>query len=723
MLAAALLLALTAAPASAASTGTVKMARRLAEHAERVRRDPSSSPFANRARAQALRRRLRKAAPEERRLLRLELAAELLNAGEAAEAAAILDAELTRRVDAFSERAARSLLAAAHLRRGEQENCVARHNPSSCLFPIRGAGVHERREGAQAAARVLEGMLSEEPEDLLARWLLNVAHMTLGSYPDGVPGRWRLSPEAFAPEQDFPRFPEGGAAAGVSARGIAGGVIMDDFDGDGLLDLMSSSSRPGDPLRLHLNRGGGVFRDASARLDLPGITGGLNLIQADYDNDGRLDALVLRGGWQGEGGRQPMSLLRNLGGGRFEDATERAGLLTAAPTQTAVWDDFDRDGRLDLFVGFESRPEPGERAYPCALFRGTGDGRFVDVAAEAGAAVVGYFKGAASGDYDGDGWPDLYLSRLDGPNILLRNRGDGGFEDVTLKAGVAAPRSSFTTWFWDYDNDGRLDLFVGGWDGFLALSPRWARDASQGLPVAAHTAADYFGRPTGGGRPRLYRNEGDGTFSDRTREAGLARALFVMGGNFGDLDNDGWPDIYLGTGAPDLRALVPNRAFRGVEGKAFRDVTTAAGLGDLQKGHGIAIGDLRGGGQADVFLVAGGLYEGDEAQSKLFLNPGSGNAWVQLTLEGVRSNRSAIGARVRAVVDDPAGGTREIHAVVSSGGSFGASPLRRHLGLGKAERVRRLEVRWPSGLLQGFDDVAARRGYRLREGDAALSAR
>ncbi len=189
-----------------------------------------------------------------------------------------------------------------------------------------------------------------------------------------------------------------------------------------------------------------------------------------------------------------------------------------------------------------------------------------------------------------------------------------------------------------------------------------------------------------------------------------------MGSNYGDLDSDGWLDIYLGTGNPELSTLLPNRAFRNVDGRFFQDVTTSAGFGHLQKGHGVSFGDLDNDGDQDIYHVVGGAYEGDRFRNALFQNPGHGNHWIALKLEGVKSNRPGIGARIKVVVRTQAG-ERSIHRTVRSGGSFGASPLRQEIGLGAASRIERIEIQWPSGgAPQVVAPVEMDRYYTVREG-------
>ena len=594
-----------------------------------------------------------------------------------------------------------SLQAIAWLRLGEVENCQLNHSVDSCLLPITGDGVHGLRRGAEGALPLLSDLARSRPDDLTHRWLLNVAHMALGDYPDRVPAEVLIDPALFESDTAFPRFYDIAPLAGVAVPEMSGGSVMDDFDGDGLLDLMVSSWGADDPLRLFINRGDGTFEDVSETAGLSGITGGLNMVHADYDNDGDLDVLILRGAWRREAGRVPNSLLRNEGDGTFVDVTHAAGLLDFHPTQTAAWGDFDLDGHLDLVVGNESFPE--DSAHPVQLFHNQGDGTFKEIGALAGVDVRKYVKGVVWGDYDNDGDPDLYLSSILSGNTLLRNdgaddRGQWRFTDVTDVAGVARPILAFPTWFFDYDNDGWLDLFVSGFSNAEHIF----QDA------AGDVLADYLGESTLAERARLYRNRGDGTFEDVSEAAGVADVVHSMGANFGDLDNDGWPDYLLGTGEPDFRALVPNRAYRNDEGRGFLDVTTAGGFGHLQKGHAISFGDLDNDGDQDVHVTIGGAYPGDWYFNALYENPGAGgdNAWVTLVLQGTRANRSAIGARVTVEVDDPTapGGVRSIHGVVGSGGSFGANSLQLELGLGQATAIRRVVVRWPSRAGAGAGD-------------------
>ena len=597
-------------------------------------------------------------------------------------------------------------LALAYLRLGEQMNCLARHGPESCLMPIRGTGIHASPEGSRKALEELASLLRRYPDDVASRWLLNLAYMTLGEYPDGVPAEWLIPPSTFASDHDIKTFPNIASKLGLDIAGLAGGSIMEDFDRDGFLDIMASGWGLREQLRYFGNNGDGSFSERTEQAGLLGQVGALNLCHADYDNDGDADVLVLRGAWLGAGGRHPNSLLRNNGDGTFDDVSDEAGLTGLYPTQTAAWADYDNDGWLDLFVGNESSQRD---THPSELYRNNGDGTFTEVAAELGVAHVGFVKGVAWGDYDNDGLQDLYLSRGTQPNVLYRNDGARDdkwrFTEVTARAGVSEPLSSFTTWFWDYDNDGWLDLYVAPFPGFDGYS-------------LESIVAGYLGRPDAQLFGRLYRNNGDGTFSDATSAVGWDLPMLVMGANFGDLDNDGYPDVYLGTGEPALRTLLPNRMYRNLEGRRFQNVTTSGGFGHLQKGHGISFGDLDNDGDQDIYAVMGGAVLGDVAYNALFLNPGHGNRWITLQLEGVRSNRPAIGARIRVLVETDAG-AREIHTTVGSGGSFGSNSLQQEIGLGAAISIREVEIRWPAtNATQRFRNLEPDQAYRIREGEA-----
>ncbi len=591
-------------------------------------------------------------------------------------------------------------LAFAYMRFGETQNCALGNNADSCLLPIQGEGVHRLPEGSRKAIDYFQEILPRAPKNtpgyLSALWLLNIAYMTVGGYPDEVPAEYLIPPNSFASDEPFPRFPNVARRAGVDTFNLSGGAVAEDFNYDGYLDLLVSTYDPAGQVRLFLNQKDGTFTDRTAEAGLTGIFGGLNMVQSDYDNDGDVDVLMLRGAWMGSKGRHPKSLLRNNGDGTFTDVTFDAGLGVHNPSQTASWADFDNDGDLDLYVGIESA---ADLKATCQLFDNRGDGRFEDRASSAGVENDHWTKGVTVGDYDSDRFPDIYLSNLDGANRLYRNNRDGTFTDVAPLLGVTGPMVSFPTWFWDFNNDGVLDIYVAGYDALID-----------------DLAASYLGLSNDAERASLYEGDGRGGFRDVARERNLDRPSAPMGANFGDLDSDGYLDFYLGTGYPPYYALMPNLMYWNRGGKRFADVTTAGGFGNLQKGHAVVFADFDRDGDQDVFEQMGGALAGDRFYNSLYENPGFGNRWVEVELTGVQSNRSAIGARIRVQLKEE-GKSRSIYKHVNSGGSFGANPLQQMIGLSKAERIELLEVYWPtSDVTQSFRDVPMERSIQIREG-------
>jgi len=670
--------------------------------------DRRESPFANDARVAEIIAQGPGAGLQGRMTYQGQLSEQLLYAGRFAEAADSLSSLLAAIDDAGMgvpaefRRTIAELRASVYLKWAEQQACVDDGQVDRCLFPVRGEDAGPGAQIALEAVRAYAALLEEEPGDAESRWLMNIAAMLAGTYPGGLPDGSAMPPDAFRSTGDVGRFVDRAADVGLAAAGHAGGAILDDFDRDGDLDAMLSGWLLEDPL-LYFENVGGRFEDRTSEAGLDGFFGGLNMKHADYDNDGFLDVLVLRGAWLPFG--HPNSLLRNRGDGSFEDVTEVAGLLDPNSSQTADWADFDGDGWIDLYVGNESS---GRRRTPNQLFHNQGDGTFRNIALGSGADVVGFVKGVAWGDYDNDGDPDLYVSRMGEPNVLLRNEGPSEtsgwlFRDVTEEAGVSEPVVSFPVWFWDYDNDGWLDLY-----------------ASAYRAEVADVAAEYLGQSHSGDLPALYRNAGDGTFRNVAEALGVDRIQYAMGANYGDLDADGFLDFYVGTGDPGYEMVVPNRAFRNAGGRAFEDVTTSGGFGHIQKGHAIAFGDVDADGDQDILVNMGGATQADRARNVLFENPGQGNASVTLRLEGTDANRAAIGARIRVELESPEG-VRTVHAVVSGGSSFGANSLQQVIGVGRATAIREVQVEWP-GIArdsQTFSGVGIGGSWLLRQGTEA----
>ena len=595
--------------------------------------------------------------------------------------------------------AIQDLLAITHFRHGEETNCLDGHNAESCIMPIRGAGIHRNKNNAEIAINIYKSLLEKNPKDYVYRWLINLAYMVKGDYPDKVPHRWLIPQLTPSDSITFPEFTEIAESAGLDHISLAGGSIADDFDGDGLIDIMVSSWGVDNQLHYFKNMGNRGFEDRTESANLIGITGGLNMVHGDYDNDGWVDVFVLRGGWFGEDGNHPNSLLKNNGDGTFTDVTISANIYSEHPTQTASWGDFNNDGWLDLFIGNESAEGFNHIS---ELYQNNGDGTFSDVAQAHNINAIGFIKAVIWGDINNDGFLDLYISRLGEPNLLFQNSGPKNnyhFKEISKKSGVTEPLNSFPAWFWDFNNDGWEDIWVSGYDN-----------------TTGHVAMDYLGLKHDGESPRLYQNNKDGTFTDVTKKANLDHPILTMGSNFGDLNNDGFLDFYAGTGDPDYRSIQPNRMFLNNRGESFDDVTFHGRFGHLQKGHGVSFADFDRDGDQDIHAVMGGAYEGSVYQNALFENPGGWeNHWVGLSLRGKQTNKLALGVRIEIVLE----GGFVVHRTVSSGGSFGGNPLDQMIGLGKDGEIKTINIFWPgSGTTQTFSGVDSNAWYLVTENES-----
>jgi tetratricopeptide (TPR) repeat protein len=636
----------------------------------------------------------------------------LLKLGKEAESLEVLENVVKKQKALNGKESTESLkfLAIAYMRLGEKQNCVNHHNPESCIMPIEKNGIHTIRQGSQKAIEIYTKLLNIKSDDYESRWLLNIAYMTIGGYPLEVPQRWLIpNLNRYNSGYSIKPFLDIASNVGIASRNMSGGVIIDDFNNDNYLDIITSDWSLDGVMHYYQNNKKGSFSDYSKISEIGRFKGGLSMMQADYDNDGDIDIFVPRGAWTKKFGRQPNSLLRNNGDGTFTDVTIKSGLYSEFPTQAAVWNDFNNDGYLDLFIGNESAEEP----YPSELYLNNQNGTFTNVANAAKCDVVSYIKGVTSADYDNDGDIDLFLSGMNKRKILLKNTGlKSGvpqFMDATDQAGLATINvMTFPTWFWDYDNDGWQDIFVCGYQ-FIGS-------------VAGETAMEALNIPNNSSKMYLYHNNHDGTFSDVSKVSGLNKTVFAMGSNFGDIDNDGFLDMYLGTGNPDYGSLTPNKLFRNMGNGKFADVTVSGRVGNLQKGHGVAINDLDNDGDNDIFIVVGGAYIGDSFNNSLYLNPGqNNNHWIKLKLEGTNSNRSAIGAKVKVSFKEN-GVSRSVYRVLNSGGSFGASALRMEIGVGQAKIIDQIEIIWPKNQKkQVFKNIQPNQYIKIIEGEKNFS--
>ena len=488
------------------------------------------------------------------------------------------------------------------------------------------------------------------------------------------------------------------------------GAAFFDYDNDGLPDIYLVSGEGG-LSRLYHNEGGGRFRDVTAKMGLDKATGwGQGVCAADYDNDGYTDLFVTYWGQN--------HLYRNVHGERFEDVTARAGLRQDRVRYNTgcAFLDYDRDGQADLFVAnylkFDpaSTPEPG--ANPLCFYRGiavacgprglpydrnilyhnNGDGTFTDVSEASGIAAPdeNYSLGVVTGDFNGDGLTDIYVACDRTPSLLYINQGKGKFAEEAVLRGVA------------FDADGRamsgMGATVGDYDG-------------DGLP-------DLFRTNFSDERETLYRNRGAGEFDEATTAAGLAQNTRYVGWGCGffDFDNDGRLDLLLVNGhvfpevdrlGIDIRFRDHALLYRNVGGK-FEDITAAAGpgLAERQSARGAAFADYDNDGAVEVVI-----NNQNAAPTLLRQSARPANHWITLQLEGTRSNRSALGAKVRVT----AGALVQTNEVRSGGSYLSQSDLRLHFGLGGAEVVDRVEIEWPSGGRQVLRGVRGDRVVRVRE--------
>jgi hypothetical protein len=267
---------------------------------------------------------------------------------------------------------------------------------------------------------------------------------------------------------------------------------------------------------------------------------------------------------------------------------------------------------------------------------------------------------------------------------------------------VQAPGTGFATWFFDYDNDGWPDIFA---TSFPSYSPDEVVRSYMHLPFHADTM-------------KLYRNRHNGTFEDVTAKVGLDRVFIPMGSNFGDVDNDGFLDIYLGMGQPSFSAIFPHELLRNDGGKTFVDITASSGTGELHKGHGVSFADLFRLGHEDIVASAGGALPSDRHSLRLFKNPGNDNDWINVRLAGVKTNRAAVGARIKVTVENDGHSVRSIYRTVGYGSSFGGNPMEQHIGLGHGARITDVDIWWPTtDTRQHFSDVAKNQYILIKEFD------
>jgi len=488
---------------------------------------------------------------------------------------------------------------------------------------------------------------------------------------------------------------------------MPGGVAAFDYNGDGLTDIFFTNGASIPSLekdspkffnRLYRNDGGMKFTDATSDAGVSGAGYSMGAAAADYNNDGHTDLFVA--------GVYRNILYRNLGNGKFEDVTKEAGIKSDKWSVAAGWFDYDNDGWLDLFVvnyahwtpdfdRFCGDRERNLRVY-ChpkyfeglsnTLYRNRRDGTFEDVTVKAGiAGHIGRGMSVAFADYDNDGLMDVFVTNDNMPNFLFHNRGDGTFDEVALQAGVALtnnglPVAAMGTDFRDYDNDGLPDLNI------TAL-------AGETFP--------------------LFKNLGNGLFQDATHSSRLGLLTTRQSGwgnGFFDFNNDGWKDLF--TANSDVNDLIdlfqsthykqPNSLFANLGNGTFEDVSAEAGFTLARAHRGSAFADFDSDGKIDVVVSA----LGESAELWHNVSPDV-NHWLILKLIGTRSNRDGIGAVIRL-------GNQSNHMTTAVGYASSSSEGV-HFGTGKLEKIDRIEIRWPSGTVQVLRNVATNQVQSVRE--------
>ncbi len=564
---------------------------------------------------------------------------------------------------------------------------LAAKDPATRAVAMHESAVAQYRAGrfAEAVADGVEAM-NANPANERARYWMWMASRSLGGYPDSVPVKHRMEAKTGYARTSI-QFEEIAAKIGLDKTSGGRGSAIFDYNNDGLMDIVLAAAYGG--CSLYRNNGDGTFTDVSVGCGLDQCINAFSVTAGDYDNDGFVDLYVTRlGFYSGDG-----TLYHNNGDGTFTDVTAQAGVQHWGPTFTSAWVDYDCDGYLDLFITNNISGIFGPRV-PNRLFHNNGNGTFTEVTETAGLHTVFPTIGSAWGDYDNDGYPDLFASSGLGRPQLFHNNHDGTFTDVGKKAGFTDFVVGSVSFWCDYDNDGWLDLVQYSWSDH--------EDVVTTMKTG-HGPAD-------GSATRVYHNNRDGTFTMVSRELGIDGCWGTMSGSFGDVNNDGYIDFILGNGSPRMDRSEPLVVLES-DGKRYNNVTFSAGLPFSGKSHGANCADLFGDGRLTIVVASGGAYPGELLTTSVFRPKERMGNYLNVRVTGTKSNRDGIGARITLFTD----ATQQMREV-GGGTNFGCLPPEQHFGLGKLTEVDALEIRWPGGARQRVENPPVNSTIRVTEG-------